>query len=57
LVSDLVDDTIVSPNVLEMETKGYGTVIACNTGSEDESGRRRENDHDLHSIKWRLFIP
>ncbi len=28
LVSDLVDDTIVSPNVLEMETKGYGTVIA-----------------------------
>ena len=57
MVSDLVDDTIVSPNVLEMETKGYGTVIAYNTGSEDESGRRRENDHDLHSIKWRLFIP
>lgn len=32
LVSDLVDDTIVSPNVLEMETRGYGTVVAYNNG-------------------------
>lgn len=38
LVSDLVDDAIVSPNVLEMETRGYGTVVAYNTGTEDESG-------------------
>jgi hypothetical protein len=38
LVSDLVDDTIMSLNFLEMETKGYGTVIAYNTGREDESG-------------------
>ncbi|MCP4575528.1 MAG: hypothetical protein GY846_04505 [Deltaproteobacteria bacterium] len=38
LVSDMVDDTIASPNVLEMETPGYGTVIVYNTGTEDESG-------------------
>jgi hypothetical protein len=38
LVSDLVDDAVVSPNVLEMETQGYGTVVAYNTGTEDESG-------------------
>jgi hypothetical protein len=38
LVSDLIDDTIVSPNVIEMETKGYGTVVAYNSGTEDESG-------------------
>lgn len=38
LLSDIVDDTIMSPDVLEMETKGYGTVVAYNTGTADESG-------------------
>lgn len=38
LVSDIVDDTIVSPRVIEMETRGYGTVVAYNTGTEHESG-------------------
>ncbi len=28
LVSDIVDDTIVSPDALEMETVNYGTVLA-----------------------------
>jgi hypothetical protein len=38
LISDIVDETIVSPDVLEMETKGYGSVIAYNTGTAEESG-------------------
>lgn len=38
LISDIVDDTIASPEVLEMQTQGYGTVIAYNTGTQEESG-------------------
>ncbi len=38
LVSDIVDDAIASPRVLEMETRGYGTVVAYNTGSDTEKG-------------------
>ncbi|MCP4108939.1 MAG: hypothetical protein GY749_25945 [Desulfobacteraceae bacterium] len=38
LISDIVDDTIASPNVLEMETRGYGSVVLHNTPTEDEKG-------------------
>lgn len=38
LISDIIDNTIASPKVLEMETQGYGTVVVYNTGTDDESG-------------------
>ncbi len=38
LISDIVDDAIASPEVLEMETLNYGTVVAYNTGTAEEKG-------------------
>lgn len=38
LISDIVDDSIASPSVLEMETQGYGTVLLYNTGTDEEKG-------------------
>ncbi len=38
LISDIVDDAIASPTVLEMETRDYGTVVLHNTGTKEEKG-------------------
>lgn len=38
LISDIVDDTIASPEVLEMETREYGAIVVHNTGTDTESG-------------------
>ncbi len=38
LISDIVDDTIASPMVLEMETRGYGSVVLHNITTGDEKG-------------------
>jgi len=38
LLSDITDDTIASPEVLELETRDYGTIVAFNTGTDSESG-------------------
>ncbi len=31
LISDIVDETIASPEVLEMETREYGAIVVHNT--------------------------
>lgn len=38
LISDIVDDSVASPQVLELETQGYGTVLAYNSGTDEEKG-------------------
>ena len=38
LVSDIVDNAIVPPDVLELETRGYGTDVAYNTRTDGNAG-------------------
>ena len=38
LISEIVDDSVIGPEALELETRGYGKVVAFNVGTAEGKG-------------------
>ncbi len=55
LLSDITDDTIASPEVLELETRDYGTVVAYNTGTDSKTGHHSLSEVTMDSAHFSLW--